>query len=147
MIKKENLSLLKSPFSPFVQAGVVLVLMLLFLITHKAFGGADRDPLTAWWISGSFVLFFAFFNAIIGLATKAKGKYQIFSIPAFLGVVLLAAVLAELFSGVSILDAGSYRWIFIVIGIVYLVFLAITNLMRTIIEIAIDQDKKLRNEE
>lgn len=147
MIKNEKLSLLKSPYSPFVQLAVVLTLMLLFLIGHRLFGGADRDPLTAWWIAGSFVLFFAFFNAIIGLATKAKGKYQIFSIPAFLGVVLFSAIIAELFSGVSIHDAGSYRWIFIVIAIVYLVFLAITNLMRTIIEIAIDQDKKLRNEE
>lgn len=44
-------------------------------------------------------------------------------------------------------EAGSFRWLYIVFALTYLVFISIVNMMRKIMEIAKKQDARLRGEE
>ncbi len=52
-----------------------------------------------------------------------------------------------LLSGKNIDDTGGFSWLWIVLTMVYLVFFVIARTMKSIVDIANEQDKKLRGEE
>jgi uncharacterized membrane protein YtjA (UPF0391 family) len=58
----------------------------------------------------------------------------------FLLLAFTGAVLAYLFSGLAIGEAGSYQWIFIVVTICYLIFLTMVNLMKKIVDFAMKEE-------
>jgi membrane-bound metal-dependent hydrolase YbcI (DUF457 family) len=126
-------------YNPILQAGIVLGAILAVMI-----GGAfikstglievgDRFP---WLTAASFMLFFAMFNSIFSLSAKEMNQYWSRSMMSFMGLALASALLAWLFSSISINDAGSYRWIFIVVTIGYLVFMSMMRMMKNIVEFA-----------
>ena len=65
----------------------------------------------------------------------------------FIALLVGGGFLAYLVSGVTIDEAGSFRWLYVVLTMGYLIFLAIVQSMKRIVDIAIQQDKRLRNEE
>ncbi|MDX1941696.1 MAG: hypothetical protein SFU99_14145 [Saprospiraceae bacterium] len=94
---------------------------------------SNRFP---WMTSAAFMLFFAMFNSIYSLSAKNTAQYWGRSIYSFMGLALLSGLMAYLFSSLSINEAGSYRWIYFVLTLGYLVFLTIVTLMRNIVEFA-----------
>lgn len=54
----------------------------------------------------------------------------------FMAVAALSGGTAYLLSGIAINDAGSYRWIYIVVTIGFLVFMSIMGFMKRIVEFA-----------
>ena len=126
-------------FNPIHQAVVALGADLVIILGGKlvhvtgVVNVPDRFP---WMTAAVFLLCFALFNSVFSLSAKDMAKYWGKSIYSFMGLALGSGMLAWLFSSLTINEAGSYRWIFIVVTIAYLVFLSIVAMMRKIVDFA-----------
>lgn len=100
-----------------------------------------------WEASFSVLLVFMLFNSVFSIPFENRMVYFRDSIFCFLGVAFLSGFLAQTFSSISMDEAGSFRWLYIVFTFTYLIFISIVNLMRKIMEIAKRQDARLRGEE
>lgn len=132
-------SIFESKIDPLYQAGGSLAAGFLFMLVGAAVGAGSEDfvtPKWPWLCAASFLLFFAVFNAIMSATSKNLMKYWGRSIYAFLGLAVLSGLLAWAFSGMSIGEAGSYKWMFFVVTFVYLVFLSMVAFMKQIVEFA-----------
>lgn len=113
---------------------VVLLFNLGTLIFRSA--GMEIEQRFPWTIAASFVLFFAAMNAIMSIFTQNMDNYWSRSILSFIGLAAISALLAQLFSKLTMNEAGSYKWIYIVLTIGYLVFLMMLTAMRRIVDFA-----------
>ena len=136
---KSNSSFFEKAYDPITQALVVLGSGLVVMIGGKIIAMtnwisvSDRFP---WMTCTAFLLFYAMFNSIFSLASKDMNKYWSRSIMAYIGLIVGSGLLAYLFSSLWISDAGSYRWIIIVLTFGYLVFMSIVRFMKNIVEFA-----------
>ena len=124
--------------NPVYQAGLVAAVTLfcdLLLLVAKS-AGAGIEQRLPWTISLTFVLFFIILNVLSSLLSNDLEKYWTRSMLSFVALALVAAALAYLFSSQTMNEAGSYRWLFIVLTIGYLVFIAIIGMARKIVEYA-----------
>ena len=132
-------SLFGKAYNPFLLAagvfGAHLVLVLCAKFVHWA-GIIEVGQRFPWLSAAAFLLFFALFNSIFSLASKDAGKYWSRSIFSFMGLALANGFLAYLFSSLTIGEAGSYRWIYVVVTFGYLVFLSIVGFIKRIVEFA-----------
>ena len=134
---------------PPIQALLILaigVLIVGFEWLGNVIGLMDSDSNSPWIVFTSFVLFFSIANSLMSLKAENMNRYWSRSIIAFMGLLVLSGLFATLFSGLSIDEAGSFRWLFVVLTFGYLVFLSIVRLMKKIVDIAIEQDDRLRGE-
>jgi hypothetical protein len=58
------------------------------------------------------------------------------SLASFVALAVISGLFAYLASGIWIDDAGSYRWIYIVVSIGYVIFLSMVTFMKNIVEFA-----------
>jgi len=93
-----------------------------------------------WMCAASFLLFFALFNSIFSLSAKDINSYWTKSMIAFAALALISGLYAWGFSQLGVNEAGSYRWIFIVVTFGYLVFLSMMGFMKRIVEFAEKED-------
>ncbi len=143
-------SIFEYKISPFVQGGVVLGAILLFILITVVFGKlglADTDEGTPWLVACSMTFFFAIGNSILSLAVDDQNTYWWQSILSFVLLVVLGGMLAYLISGTSIDEAGSYRWLYVVFTFGHILFLAIVRTMKRIVTMAKKQDSRLRGED
>ena len=140
----------KKEIHPVQQAIAVLVamplMMLLFLIPSW-FGIFDLNDHFPWTVSAAFTLLFGVINSVLSLGAKDQNKYWGSSIMSYMAVLVVGGFIAWLFSGQSIHEAKSFRWIYIVFTFGYLLFLCMVRAMRKIVQIAQEQDAGLRGEE
>jgi len=131
-----------------MQALATLVISsIVMLITYSGLKGAESPNMEKiWLVAASFVLIYVIFNSIISYGTNEVNKYVPRSIIGFVGLILLSCVIAQFLSRVPIDEAGTYKWLFVVFTMCYIVFLLIVRMMRKIIDLAQEQDKRLRNE-
>ena len=132
---------------PVLQAGVVFVCAAVIAGMEKignVLSIVDSEQKSPWIVMSAFVLFYALFSSIFSLRSKALNRYWSKAIVGFVGLSALSILYATALSGLSIDEAGTFRWLFVVFAIGYLVFLIIVRLIRRIVEIAIKQDEKLR---
>lgn len=135
--------------NPAWQASFVLVLGLLITfggILCKMAGWIDVSDLFPWLINTSFILLFSMVNVVLSLSAKNLTKYWSWSIYSFMAYLLVSGLVAWAISGVAIQDAATYKWLYFMLTIIYLVFVSIARLMRFIVDLALKQDKRLRNE-
>ncbi|HMG16718.1 MAG TPA: hypothetical protein VK590_14780, partial [Saprospiraceae bacterium] len=98
--------------------------------------GTMTDYLPFYWMSASaYLLLYAIFNSLISL-TSDNSAYWGSSIVMFILLAVLAGGVAYGFSGISIYDAGSYSFIYIVISFGYLVFISIMGFVKKIVSFA-----------
>jgi hypothetical protein len=124
---------------PPVQAALLLGGNLLFMSlgwAAKAMGWMTRDPLFAWSTAAAMLLFFALFNSLMSIRAPHFGKYWGASMYSYMALALLSGCAAWLFSGIGFREAGTYRWIFIVVSFCFLVFLSMVNFMKIIVNFA-----------
>ena len=136
-------SFLYKAYNPVLQATLVLVAGLIVILGSKLIswtGILEVGPKFPWMTVASFMLFFAIFNSITSLSAKDLNNYWLRSMASFGGLAILSGFMAYLFSSLSINEAGSYRWIFIVLTFGYLVFLSILGFMKRIVEFAEKED-------
>lgn len=124
---------------PFVQAalfgGASVLFMLLTLLFNQT-GWYEADRLFPWSVATALLLLYAVFNSLMSFNADSSLKYWGRSVYGFLGLAFANALAAWFFSGVSLSQAQSYRWIYIVVTIGFLVFLTMVNLMRKIVSFA-----------
>lgn len=125
--------------SPIAQAAVILagalVLMAVgWLLTVT--GIYPAEPLFAWSIATAFMLLFAMLNSLMSLRSDSFIKYWGRSMYSYIGLAFCTSGAAWMFSGIPLRDAGTYRWIYIVVTVGFLFFLSIVNLMKKIVQFA-----------
>lgn len=126
-------------YNPILQAGLTYAGVLVMIAGGaivKATGLLPVSPRFPWMCAAAFMLLFALFNSLFALATKDMGKYWGRSMYSFLGLAAIAGFTAYLTSSLTINEAGSFRWIYIVVTIGYLIFLGMVSLLRTIVDFA-----------
>jgi len=132
-------SLFEKAYNPVVQATVTLGAVLLFILSAKLIkltGLIYVPQRFPWMTAASFLLLFAMGNSVFSLSAKNMLKYWGRSIYSYLGLAVVSGVLAYFTSSMSIDEAGSYRWIYLVLTVGYLVFLGMMAFMRQIVEFA-----------
>lgn len=124
--------------NPLLQVAVILVLILLANAVAKMVQvfGFEVEQRLPWTISTTFILFFAVLNALMSLSSGNLEKYWGRSILAYLFLAGGAALMAWLFSSLSIDEAGPYRWIYIVLTFGYLFFLSLIGFIKKIVDYA-----------
>jgi len=140
MSEKEKNSFYTKSFSPYLQAGVCFGLFLLFTLGGSIFGAFSIEEgkvnLFPWDLAASFTLFYAVFNSVFSLSTSDINKYWTQSFLGFIGLAGGVILISTMGSGTGINDAASYRWIFIVLVIGYLIFMSMMRFMRRIVDFA-----------
>ncbi len=132
-------SIFESKIDPVYQAGGALIAVFLFDVAGSAVAAGTEDVVNnrwPWLCAASFLLFFALFNAIMSATSANLMKYWGRSIYSFLGLAIGSGLLAWAFSGLSIYQAGSYKWIFFVVTFGYLVFLSMIAVMKKVVDFA-----------
>jgi hypothetical protein len=142
-------SLLEREISPFKQVIGVLLVAIVFmgfssLVPSSPY--SSTNGIMPWVVICGMILFFAIINSILCLGASDGNTYWLHSIISFVILLVVGGMMAWVISGVSINDAGSVRWIYVVFTFGYLVFLSIVNFMKFLMKLAQRQDKGLRGE-
>ena len=143
-------SIFEYKISPFMQGGAVLAAIFVFILITIVFGKlglADTDTGTPWLVACSMTFFFAIGNSVLSLAADDLNTYWWQSILTYVLLVVLGGTIAYLFSGVSMDEVGSYRWLYVVFTFGHILFLSIARTMKRLVKIAQEQDGRLRGEE
>lgn len=131
---------------PYKQAVFALLGALSFMILGTLLSsaglmkGGARFP---WITAGAFILMYSVFNSINSFSTKNMINYYRDSIFSFIGLVVCASGLAYLFSGTSINDAGTFRWIYFMLTVAYFGFIGITTFIRFIFSVLQTEEERL----
>ena len=126
-------------YNPYLQAGIIFSAVIIVTILAKLVeitGIMAVHPRFPWMIAGSFMLFFAMFNSIFSLSAENMLKYWGRSIYSYMGLAAASGVIAYLSSSIPIGEAGSFRWIYIVLTIGYLIFLSMMMVLKNIVDFA-----------
>jgi hypothetical protein len=131
-------SLIAKLQNPVYQAIMLLGAVLVFNLGFLAFkaGGMEIEQRFPWTIAASFLLFFTALNAIMSIFAKNMDNYWSRSILCFIGLAVVSALLAQVFSQLTINEAGPYKGVYIVLTISYLVFLSILAAVKKIVDFA-----------
>ena len=145
-----NKSIFEYKVSPFLQAGVVLACIFVFILITVAFGSVgivETDEGTPWLIACSMTFFFAIGNSVLSLAADDQNTYWWQSILSYVLLALIGGSMAYLFSGVSVGEVDSYKWLYVVFTFGHILFLAIVRTLKRIVIMAKKQDSRLRGED
>ncbi|MEL7220602.1 MAG: hypothetical protein AAGJ93_04735 [Bacteroidota bacterium] len=139
LIMDDNSSIFEKTFDPLYQAamalgGVVVISLLAKLLGLT--GLVDVPQRFPWMSAASFMLLYAVFNSVFSLSSKHLMTYWRRSFYSFMALAVGAGLFAYLLSSLTIDQAGSYRWIYIVVTIGYLVFMSMMAIMRKIVNFA-----------
>lgn len=127
--------------------GIAIALTLFVNLILKLIASDKVIPSTYWEASFSILLVYMLFNAIWSISYEKKSTYMLFSVIGYLALAFVGGYIAQYFSGQTMDEAGSFRWLYIIFSVCYLVILGIVNAMRKILEIVKKQDARLRGEE
>lgn len=141
-------SIFNREVDPFKQAGIAIFAQIVALAAIKASqSGTEGIPTVYWEAVFTVLLAYMLFNAMLSFPYKKRSQYFVRSLMAYAAIVFSGALLANWFSGITMDEAGSFRWLYLLLSFCYLVFLSIANAMWKIIEMAKKEDKRLRGED
>ncbi|NUO01763.1 MAG: hypothetical protein HUU01_14250 [Saprospiraceae bacterium] len=138
-VPERQTSVFERAYDPLPQALVTFAAVLVVILGSKLvkltglLTVSERFP---WMAATAFLLFFAMLNSVFSLSTKSMMRYWGRSVYCFMGLATASGLVAWLFSSLSIGEAGSYRWLYVVVTFGYLVFLSIVTFMRNIVDFA-----------
>jgi len=129
---------------PVIQAGGVGILIVLLTLVDKVMPHNTellKPGASTWIMASGLVLFFVILNPIVTLRMKSVSRYFPTSIVCYIGLLIFGYAWCYLITGKHIDDTGSFRWIWIVLTIAFLVFHLIARAMRRIVDIAMRLDR------
>jgi len=135
---------------PMQQAMIVLGLGVVIMLVAGLINfsdGVEVSPNFYWLTAASCILLYAMFNAMISVSAENIDKYWTRAIPTFFGLMLVLSLLAMLLSGISLVEADSYAWIYIILTFGYLAFLSMARFIKRILSIAMREEERTREEE
>ena len=138
-MQNSNKSIFEKVIDPVHQAILTFGGVLSFIILSKLINAIGLLSVSAkfpWMTAAAFLLLFAVFNSVYSLTSKSIVQYWGRSIYSFMGLAVASGLVAYLFSSMTISEAGSYRWIYVVVTFGYLVFLSLMAFLRKIVEFA-----------
>lgn len=125
----------RPPIQAVVVFGTALLIMGIgWILTASGIFVLER--LFAWSIGAAFMLFFAMMNSLLSLRATSFVKYWGASMYSYLALALCTSMAAWGFSGIALREAGSYRWIYIVVTVGFMVFLSMISFMKIIVRFA-----------
>jgi len=136
-------SVFEKQISPFVQAAVVLGLITVAILISKIVATSSvevRDSFP-WEMAFSGLLFYAIFNCIFSFAYEDQNSYWWKSLLSFALLGAGGMLIAWWASGLSMDEAGSYRWMALLFTFSYLVMLTMCRAMRMILQWAQKQGR------
>lgn len=131
--------------TPPVQALTAFLLFLIFAAVSRSLdlvGWIEVSPRFPWICALAFLLLYCIFNPLFFLYSDSARTYWQRSIFSYAGLAVAGGLGAYLFSGVALDDAGSVRWLYMVVTVAYLVFMSIVGFMRSIVELAQRKDTR-----
>ncbi len=142
-MEKKETSFFEKSYNPIIQGVWVLGFSVVAMLVTKILywtGLADVSGQAFWIIAGMSILLFALFNSVLSLSTKDMNQYWTRAIPTYAALMVLNGALAYLFSAMTMQEAGTFKWIFMVLTFGYLLFLSMMRFMRKIVDIAQRED-------
>ena len=136
--------------TPWIQGGLVIGLLLIFDLVSFASdhsNPSEKFAQSIWTNAVASILFYIIVNSIISLAVENSFFYLRNSIYTYMGICLISGLMSWAISGKSIGEIGSFKWLFIVLSLGYMIFLAIISTMKFIVYLAQKQDARLRGED
>jgi len=100
-----------------------------------------------WIVATAMILCFIILNTIVALRIEPIIPYWTKSVIFYIVLLVFSYGWSYLLSGKDIDDAGSFRWLWLVLTLVYMIFFAIARSMKRIVDYANRQDEKLRGED
>ncbi len=144
-----NKSIFEYKVRPMYQALTVLAIIIVVCILAKLaimIGWFSPKVYFPYVVSFSFLLFYALANCLLSFAEDDQTKYWTESILSYVALSTLGAGISYLFSGLTISEAASFKWIFFVFTFGYVILLTIMRSMRKIVKYAQREDSRLRGE-
>ncbi len=130
--------------NPVIQALMALLIMAVAngLVKVLIQGGMSFETRVAWTLNIAFLFLYSIYNVILGLMHSPKTGYWYISILCFIGLALLSGAFAHWISGLAIDEAGSYRWLYFVFFMVYLLIMVIILAIKKIVNLAEQEDRR-----
>ncbi len=127
---------------PLYQAAIAAAVMITFLLfgLGSSLAGAGLGPRFGYQVAATSLLLFGLGNALLSLGATSINKYWGRSFVCFILLAGLGLVVAKLLTGLWISEAGSYKWIYIVLTFGYLVILSIMSMIRGIVNFAEEEE-------
>ena len=136
---KQDDAFLEKIYNPALQAAAAFAFGTFITLMAKFVGATGLMDVTdrfAWMSAAAMMLLFAVFNSVISLSAPKISKYWGRSIYCFAALAAVSGLFAWFMTGMSIGEAGSYKWIYFVVTIGYLVFLSMMGFMKFIVDFA-----------
>ncbi len=135
---------------PLYQVLLVMAMTIVFSLVDKMMPH-DTQLLEvnsgSWIVGTSMILCFIILNSVVALRIEHIIPYWSISVVLYIVLLVFSYGWCYFLSGKNMDDAGSFRWLWLVLTLVYMVFFAIARSMKRIVDIANKQDEKLRGEE
>lgn len=132
-------SIFTKRFPPIYQALLAFAGVVVFSLVAKLVQMTGLLPVPQrfpWMSAAAFMLLFALFNSVFSLSSPNMMKYWGRSIYSFAALGLASGLFAWLLSSLTISEAGSYPWIYVVVSFGYLVFLSLMAFLRRVVDFA-----------
>ena len=142
-MEKSESSFFEKSYNPILQGTLIFAFALCTMFVTKIMGWTGLVDIIGqafWIIAGTAILLFALFNSVLSLSSKDLNLYWTRSIPTYAALMILCGGLAYFFSNMTMHEAGTFRWIFMVLTFGYLLFLSMMRFIRKIVEIAQKED-------
>lgn len=148
--KAESSKLARLFVKPLNQLVLVIGMMIVFtlfdlMMPHN--GNFFEATAGTWIVTTAMILCFVILNTVVALRVEPIIPYWRNSVFCFVGLLLFGYGWSFLLTGKHIDEVGSFRWLWMVLTLVYMVFFAIARSMKRIVDFALRQDEKLRGEE
>lgn len=128
---------------PYYQAGLMQLLAILITLgglLGSKMGIVEVSALYPWLCATALLLVFALMNSVFFLRAPDTRKYWQDSMTSFIALGMVSMLIAWLLSGTSLGKAGSFRWIYTVLVIGYLVFISMMSFLKRIVTFAEQED-------
>jgi hypothetical protein len=147
LIPEESpLSFAISPKNQCFSALIVIVVAMVLFIGPSKLGLYELEDYFPWTVAAGLTFLFGIANTVLSLSSTEIGTYWRDSIISYSVVMVVGALLAWALSGLTVYEAKSFSWIYIVFTFAYLLFMSMVQAMRKIVSIAQGQDARLRGE-
>lgn len=150
MENAQNATFFTRIYNPFLQGGTVLGFVVFAMLSLKGLqiydNTMDISPYAFWVAVGTGMLVFALFNSIISLSVPTDmNQYWTRSTGTYVVLMVIGGCIAWFFSNMTIDEAGSFRWIFMVVTFGYLLFLSLMRFIKKVVFIAQQEDNRWMN--
>ena len=140
------LSFAISPKRQCLGALISIVCVMIIFIGPSKLGLYELADYFPWTIAAGLTFLFGIANTILSLSSTEIGTYWRDSVASYFIVMVFGGLLAWALSGMTVYEAKSFSWIYIVFTFSYLLFMSMVQAMRKIVSIAQSQDARLRRE-